>query len=209
MRILFGLILISAMCSCVFFNQTTHIAGTYKYEEKAGRDYGYVCQIVLREDSTFEFAEDGHMVHSKSSGRWHWIDGTVVLSSYKQHGIKAVSEDNNSKGDSVEVRVVTHDSVPLVGAVVIINDDTVHSDLSNAAILNKDGIAHFKRQEVHLITVSMIDKYVHTTRSRDASRFIITVVLSEPAYQYFDSAKWKIEKNKLFRDSNFVLKRVK
>lgn len=197
--------------SCTSLSINNQMAGTYKYEEKAGRDFGYICQVVLHEDSTFDYTEDGHMIHLKSSGNWRLLNDSLILTSNKKHGIKSVIEKYNLESDSIVVKVLTEDSFPMAGTVVIINNLNVNENFSNTIVLNKNGVGAFEKQEVMSLAITAIDlgKVFYFTKDHTANYFKFVVMLKESSYRYFESEKWGIKKHRLVRAKDFILKKIK
>lgn len=197
---LFG---ISFLFGCVA--NVAETVGTYRFTSGSiESDYGR--ELILRRDSTFLFSETGHMVSRQSSGMWLTRQDTIILTSFKQHGLKSITESTDALTDSVIVEVFADDTIPLAGAAVVVNGyKATHENIDNVRPIDNKGRSSFRMQKVSVITISLLDEYSFCPTVPENNHFVVHLTLKEDGYRYFMSERVISKKDTLTMSNGQIL----
>lgn len=191
----------SLLLACVVSVDRSETLVTYRFVESE-----YRRELLLRSDSTFLFGEMGHMVSRQSSGIWRTRHDTIVLTSFKQHGLKSITESADTLADSVIVEVFTDDTIPLAGAAVVVNGyKATQENMDNARIIDSRGRSSFRMQKVSIITISLLDEYSFCPTVPENNHFVVYLTLKEDGYRYFMSERAISKKDTLTMSNGQIL----
>lgn len=179
------------------------VVGIYLYESKIGN-----IKIELLPDNTFDYKSEIPFNEKISFGNWYLENNKLVLKSHnslKNNQIEFTKEKVEKNGF---IQVFDKDSIPIMNALVIINDD-----FKNTYYTNYDGKVKFtevyqsdlKKVEVRTVGLTNRDNYFEVL---DKNTCVYAKVYHKEAFLYFNNEQVRFKKESLILNG-FIYKKTR
>lgn len=193
MKIIFFLLIVVIFCGC-----KKNIVGFYYYPMPKTAALLSNCTLNLYPDSTYFFRESDDLIESIDSGKWSLNCNILSLSSSISDDVVLTSPGESNNADIIVFEILQLDSLPLYGAIIVINDTIEY-------LSDENGIVRVSKVDIKTIQIrwSKYTKSIVLYNTNLCNKFTLYINLDLLVANYPLDGKYRVSKNKIvFRQRN-------